>query len=98
MSVHVITAFHATPDHHDDLIALLGRSIPDSRAHEGCEDIRIRQDQDDPARVLSLTTWTSRRHYEEYLAWRTEMGDTALFQALLDQPMKISYFDETSFN
>jgi quinol monooxygenase YgiN len=98
MSIHVITAFHAKPDQADDLIALLVRSIPDSRAHEGCEDISIRQDQDDPAHVLSLTTWTTRRHYEEYLAWRTDMGDTAIFEALLDQPMSISYLSDISFS
>ena len=45
MSVDVITELHAKPGRSDALIALLGQSIPDSRAHDGCEDITIRQDQ-----------------------------------------------------
>jgi hypothetical protein len=56
------------------LVALLGQSIPESRAHDGCEDIMILQNQDDWANIVSLTTWTTRRHHEQYLAWRTEMG------------------------
>ena len=97
MSVHVITELHAKRGYSDDLIALLGKSIPDSRAHHGCEGISILHDQEDRSSVASVTTWASRRHYEEYLAWRTESGDTDTFRQLLDQPMSIRYFDEVEF-
>jgi len=98
MGVHVITEFHAKPGRSDALIALLGQSIPDSRAHAGCEDISVRQDQDDRSHIASLTTWTTRRHYEEYLAWRTGIGDTDTFGQLLDQPMSVRYYDEVQSN
>ena len=39
MSVNVITGFVSKPDRTDELLALLFRVLPQSRAHEGCEGI-----------------------------------------------------------
>ena len=62
------------------------------------ENISIRQDQDDPSRIASMTTWTTRRHYEDYLAWRNEIGDTDTIEQLLVHPLAIRYYDEVEIN
>jgi quinol monooxygenase YgiN len=94
MSTHVVTEFHTKPDQADGLIAELSRQIPDSRVHDGCEDISLRRNEDDPANIISFTRWATRGHYEAYLDWRTARGDTDTVSQFLAQPMSIRYFDE----
>jgi hypothetical protein len=81
-------------------VARLGsrRPAPTSTQGDGCQDITILESHDDRANIASLTTWTTRQHYAEYLAWRTEIGDTDTFEQLLDQPMSIRYFDQVELN
>jgi hypothetical protein len=65
----------------------------ESLQHEGCEIIPIVRDQDDPDHVAGFTQWTERRNFEDYLAWRTEHGFTATFEAMLTRPFVIHFYD-----
>ena len=94
MSTHVVTIQKARPDKVDELVAILTRALPDSLAHDGCEAIHLRRDQDDPTRIVSFTRWATRQHYVAYLAWRTEMGMTDEVADMLTEPMSIEYFDD----
>ena len=94
MSTYVATEFKTQPGRAEELVAALRQALPDSLAHDGCEAISLRRNQDDPTNIVSLTQWVSRRHYEEYLAWRTEAGLTDELGAMLIAPMSIRYFDE----
>jgi quinol monooxygenase YgiN len=94
MSVHVATEFKTKSHYADSLIAALAEALPDSLSHDGCEAISLRRDQDDPNHVVSFTQWTTRKHYEDYLAWRTEQGMTDDVGEMLTEPMTITYFDE----
>jgi quinol monooxygenase YgiN len=68
--------------------------LPDRLNHDGCEAIHLRRDQDDPTRIVSFTQWASRRHYEDYLAWRTDAELTDEIGELLTEPISIAYFDD----
>jgi quinol monooxygenase YgiN len=94
MSTHVVTIQKARPDKVDDVVAILTQALPDSLAHDGCEAIHLRRDQDDPTRIVSFTQWATRQHYGEYLAWRTETGLTDEVADMLTEPMSIEYFDD----
>jgi len=94
MSTHVVTIQKARPDKVDDVVAILTQALPDSLAHDGCEAIHLRRDQDDPTRIVSFTQWATRQHYVEYLAWRTETGMTDEVADMLTEPMSIEYFDD----
>jgi len=94
MSVRVATELRTKPRPTDELVTVLSRVLPDSLRHEGCEAISLTKDQDDPTRIVSFTQWATRRHYEEYLAWRTEAGMTDEVGEMLTEPMSIRYFDE----
>ena len=94
MSVHVTTELKTKPQHTDDVIAALSQALPHSLEREGCEAISLRRDQDSPATVVSFTRWATRRHYENYLVWRTDTGMTDEIDHLLTEPMSIRYFDE----
>ena len=94
MSVHVTTEFRIKDQCADALVAALSQALPDSLDHAGCEAISLRRDQDDANHVISFTQWATRRHYEEYLVWRTEQGLTDEVGEMLTEPMKITYFDD----
>ena len=96
-SFHVITEHHTKPRQSDDLIAMLGEAISESRAHAGCEEITIRQDQDDPAHIASLTTWTTRRHYEDDLAWPHRAWRYGRLRATARPAITIHYYDAVEF-
>lgn len=94
MSTHVVTIQNARPDKVDELVAILTQAIPDSFAHDGCEAIHLRRDQDDRTRIVSFTQWATRQHYVDYLVWRTEMGMTDEVGDMLTEPMSIEFFDD----
>lgn len=94
MSVHVTTEHKTKPQHTDEVIAILTKALPDSLEHNGCEAIHLRLDQGSPTTVVSFTQWATRRHYEEYLAWRTEMGLKDEIGRMLTEPISIRYFDD----
>jgi quinol monooxygenase YgiN len=94
MSINIITQFKSKPGRADDLIALIRKLLPESLLHAGCEEVAIRQNQDEPDDIISAQKWTSRRHYEEYMAWRTKNGVTAQFQELLSSDLQVRYFND----
>jgi quinol monooxygenase YgiN len=98
MSTHVVAEFHAKPGRGDDVEGLLLEILGESLEFEGCEAIRIVRDQDNADHVAGFTQWTERHHYEDYLAWRTERGFTATFEAMLTEPLVIHYYDETFYS
>jgi quinol monooxygenase YgiN len=94
MSTHVVTSLKARAERADEVIAILSHVLPESLEHDGCEVISLRRDQDDATHIVSFTQWATRRHYEEYLAWRTEAGLTDEIGQMLTEPMSVEYFDE----
>jgi quinol monooxygenase YgiN len=94
MSVHVATEFKVAQGKAQTLLDLLFKLLPESLAHDGCEEISVRVNQDDSHNIVSFTRWRTRKHYEDYLQWRTDHGFTADFESLLAQPMSIRYFEE----
>lgn len=94
MSVRVTTQMKTRLEYTNQVIDALREAVPHSLQHEGCEAIHLRQDQDDPSNVISFTQWATRKHYEDYLAWRTETGMTDEIDAMLTEPLLIEYFDD----
>jgi quinol monooxygenase YgiN len=94
MSINIITQFNTKPGRAKDLIAIISQLLPESLEHAGCEEVCIRQNQDHPDDVISAQRWTTRRHYEEYVAWRTEHGVTGKIHELLAGDMQVRYFDD----
>jgi quinol monooxygenase YgiN len=96
MSVYATNTFSTEPGRAQELIDTLTRILPETLEHGGCELIQILHDQDDPNRVLAITRWHTRDHYEHYLSWREGTGDTAMLRTMLTEPMKVAYY-YTSF-
>ncbi len=77
MSVFVLVEFQSLPDRVDELLVLLQRILPATRAFDGCVEVLVEQDLDDPTTVLLCERWASRADFETYKAWRSERGDLA---------------------
>jgi quinol monooxygenase YgiN len=94
MSVHVTTQIKTRAEYTNKVIDALREALPHSLQHEGCEAIHLRQEQDNPSNIVSFTQWATRKHYKDYLAWRTETGMTDEIDAMLTEPLIIGYFDD----
>jgi quinol monooxygenase YgiN len=97
MSTLVTAEFFAQHGRGDDVADLLLEILGESLKHDGCEVIRILRDQDDADHVTGLTQWTGRHNYTDYLAWRTDRGFTASFEAMLTRPLVIHYYDQAHY-
>jgi quinol monooxygenase YgiN len=94
MSTVVITELLAKPGRGTDVADLLLNLLGETLTHDGCENICVIRDQDDPDHVAGLTQWTERNHYTDYLHWRTDTGYTDTFESMLTQPLVLHYYDE----
>jgi heme-degrading monooxygenase HmoA len=88
MGVQATYTFHTKPGRAAELISTLRQVLPDTLAHDGCQEIRLWRDQDDEDRVVSATRWATRGNYEAYLRWRDGKGDTAMFREMLTALLK----------
>ena len=53
MSVTVTLAFSVKPERADEFKSLLKELLPDTRAYDGCQNVDVYQDQDNPGLIPS---------------------------------------------
>lgn len=94
MSIKVILELKAKPEKLQELEDVLAVFIPETKAFDGCSDIKLVQNQDDLLHLTTIENWDSRAYNEKYLAWRTETGGLETLSQLVSEPPKLTYFDE----
>ncbi|MEX1664232.1 putative quinol monooxygenase [Zhongshania arctica] len=94
MSVKVMLEVQSKPECIDDLKATFESTLPDTRSYEGCINLQVIGNQDDPLNIVLLETWETRKHYEKYLTWRAESGSLEALGSMLSKAPSIRYFDE----
>ena len=66
-----------------------------TRAFDGCQNINLTLNVENPHKYVLTEVWDSKKHYEKYLAFRTEDGTVgAIGDMSLDGP-NIDIFDIT---
>lgn len=70
--------------------------LPDTRNKDGCQGVECTANLDDRDNLVLVSRWTTRQHYENYLAWRQQRGDLDKLAAALAGPPSIRYFDLTT--
>lgn len=93
MSIRVVLELHVKPELADKVKDGFKEQLVDTRAFEGCEEISVIQNQDDPSEILVLEQWDSRQSYEAYLKWRTDRGDMDNIDKISTQPFQVRYYD-----
>ncbi len=94
MTCRVVLEMKAKPEHVDEMLESISEMIPATRDREGCIEVYIYQDQDDPTTLLAIQEWDTREHYEEYFEWRGQVGDLETLRKWQTQPMSLRFFDK----
>ena len=93
MSVLVTLSVKAKPENADELRNWFRDEIRHSRGFDGCNEITVHVDQDDPNHLFVLGNWDSRQQHEKYVAWRAEKGDVDKIVGWLAGELVAHYFD-----
>jgi len=93
MAVKVIAEFNCASGNADKFIEICRNALPETRQFDGCSQIDISTDQDDPNRIILTENWDSKEHHLKFLEYLTNDGTLEKLGALLSAPPKISYAD-----
>ncbi len=94
MSLHVTLELTAVDGRVDEMIAVLKKSLPDTRARKGCEFVTVHQDQANPNQVLLIERWATREDDDAYRAWRAGEGAIKEMAGLVAAAPVVRYFDD----
>lgn len=87
MAVKIIIDLQAKQGHGDALAQLFKELLPDTRSYDGCIEVGVFRDLDDPDRMSIVESFASREAYQRYFDWRVESGSlAALAEQLADAP------------
>jgi len=70
--------------------------LPDTRNKDGCQGVEVTTNLDDADNLVLVQRWATRKHYENYLAWRQQRGDVDKLAEASAGPPSIRYFDLTN--
>ncbi len=76
----------------EELKRLLKERLPETRAYDGCQGITCHLG-DDGLTFVFVEYWDTTRHYEKYLAWRTETGVLKQLTDRIEGEPAIRYFE-----
>ncbi len=94
MAVLVLVEGSVKPEATDEMMALMEEILPDTRAYDGCQGVKVHTNLDTPNDLALVEHWDSRAHYEKYLAWRAETGVLERIVSLLSGAPSIRYFEQ----
>lgn len=95
MSVGVIVDIRLKPGGAEKWTAVLKERFPTTRSWDGCEEIYLGVDGDDPNHLVLVEKWTSRDHYAKYREWTLEQPSSDEMMAYLEGEMETIYLDDT---
>jgi quinol monooxygenase YgiN len=95
MTCIVILEATAKKDTGSQLVEAFRAILPDTRNKVGCEEVDVTVNLDNPDNIVLVERWETRKHYEDYLAWRQERGDLDKLAQAFAGPPSIRYFSLT---
>lgn len=96
MSINIVLEINSDPNKLETLITTLQAILPDTRGYDGCNEVVVLANQDDPYNFILLENWENREKYEKYLSWRQERGDLDALGEMLSQPPLIKFYNISS--
>lgn len=90
----MLLALEAVDGKADEMIAVLGRTLVDTRARPGCESVTVHRDHDRPNTILLVERWATREDDDAYRAWRAGDGATPEMAPLVAARPTVTYFDD----
>ena len=93
MTVQAIMELTITEGRFDEFRDFMLKILPETRPYEGCVSIEFVRNQDNPAHVLVMEKWNSRKDYENYFNWRMESGVMKELVGMIEGEPKLRFFD-----
>ena len=95
MSIGVIVDFLCKPGGAALLTETMKERLPFTRTYDGCEEIYLYTDHNDPNHLFLVERWESREKYDKYRGWAMAQPGTQELLPLLEREMTTIYLDET---
>lgn len=76
-----------------DLVNFLVRILPGTRDFAGNEGAKVSCSFEDKTKFILIEYWQSKEDFDEYLNWRTEIGDFEKLGAMLSNDPDIQSFE-----
>ena len=77
----------------DEFVEICKGAYPVTRAYDGCQEINLTLNVDDPKNYVMTEVWDSKEHYEQYLAFRTKDGTVDNITGMSEEGPVIRIFD-----
>jgi len=95
MSCYVLLEFTAKPGSGAQVLDELRAALPQTRDKDGCLNVDVTVNDDNPDNILLVMRWASRRHYETYRAWREASGVVSQFAEMTVGGLSTRFFNPT---
>ena len=82
MTVMVTAEFKMKPESAETVIQTMIEILPDTRAYDGCQEIKSYYEPDTHT-LLLVEIWESSEHQQKYIGWRVETGLVASVSEML---------------
>ena len=96
MSCYVLLELTAKPGTGPEVLEDLREVLPQTRDKDGCLNVDVTVNDDNPDNILLVMRWASRRHYETYRAWRDASGVVSQFAEKTVGGLSTRFFNPTS--
>ena len=93
MATRVVVELDVKSENRDELVGAMKEVLSDTRAYDGCNEVRLYEGDDDRNHLVIIEEWESRGHHERYMAWRTETGMMAKWGPMFTKEPSISYLN-----
>ncbi len=93
MATRIVVELDVKSENRDELVGAMKEGLSDTRAYDGCNEVRLYEGDDDPNHLVIIEEWESRGHHERYMAWRTETGMMAKWMQMLSKEPRMSYLN-----
>ena len=77
----------------DKIRLFFERILPDTRKYEGCEGAIISRMSEQPDKFILIEYWESNELFQNYMKWRTEIGDFNEFGSMLAAEPDMQIFE-----
>ena len=90
MPIQLITQFRARPGQALELVRLIMGIVSGERPADGCLELSVLQNQDDPGDIVMQQTWQSRQQADR---WRAHVQSLTSISALTAEPIHVRCFE-----
>ena len=95
MTCKVTADWYVKDGKREELIEIMRGALPQTRKWDGCIQLDLSINQDNPPHLVMTEEWGISQHHKDYFQARVDEGMAAALMVFLEQPPKFTYCDLT---